>query len=191
MNNGGFSFIELIVVIGILSLLAVVAMADYGFATSKSRLNISVEGVVALLNQAQVDAQSDPQHCFGVWVGDGNDPQKRVMEWDADAQVCDYATYEASDLAQWSSKIELSSIQWDALSLGSAVVSQAALSELLFVFSPPEGRLTLWHPATSMVEAYRACVSFSYEGSVESVMQKAINVVPITASFDILGACSD
>jgi type II secretory pathway pseudopilin PulG len=179
------------VVIGILSLLAVVAMADYGFATSKARLQISVEGVVALLNQAQVDAQSDPQHCFGVWIGEGSSPEKRVMGWDSDLQVCDYSSYDSSDSVQWSSKVELNEVQWDALSSADVPIPQSTLSELLFVFSPPEGRLTLWNPTTSMSEAYRACVSFSYEGSLESVMQKAINVVPITASFDILGACSD
>src|SRR3989338_5276651 len=46
-SHGGFTFIELMVVIAIIGLLTAIALADYGLATNKARLQISTESLVS------------------------------------------------------------------------------------------------------------------------------------------------
>jgi len=195
-GKGGFTFIELIVVISILSLLSVIAIADYGLATEKARLQISTESLVALFDEAKVKAQSDGLNCFGVWVGKGGEPELWKMTWDGESQLCDFVGQkEVTHPLQWSEKVEFEVMKWDAISSTNTIVFKGDLDQVLMLFEPPNGTLSLYDPdsqksLTLEEGAYQVCMEFVYGRSDDLIMKKAINVVPITSSFDILGACS-
>lgn len=192
-SNGGFSFIELIVVISILSILVVLAVGNYGFVTSKARLQIAVEDVTALLASAQVDAQTFGSQCVGVFLAQGRVPEQWVLPWDTATESCDMkVSPDVSQPLSWPERLSLESLLWERVASGS-LVSNTDLSALLFVFEPPDGRLMLWDPyaAKSLTDegAYRACLEFIFDQSDNPVLQKAVNVVLVTSNFDILGTC--
>ena len=193
-SHGGFTFIELMVVMTIIGLLTIITLADYGLATNKARLQISAESLVSLLNAAKVDAQSNALQCVGVWVGEGRAPERWAMPWNVDAARCDFSSSEVSRSLQWSSRVTFDSMLWESISVTQTLVPHGDLKQVLFVFEPPEGILAVYDPDNlekSLTEegAYRVCMNFIYETSGDPVMEKAINVVPITSSFDILGTC--
>lgn len=195
-GKGGFTFIELIVVISILSLLSVIAIADYGLATEKARLQISTESLVASFDEAKVKAESDGRHCFGVWVGKDREPELWEMTWNVASQSCDFdGLKEVTHPLQWSGKVGFEAMKWSAISPPNYTpISQGSLDQLLMLFEPPNGILSLVDPdsrkSLTSEGAYQVCMEFVYDRSDNPIMKKAINVVPITSSFDILGACS-
>jgi prepilin-type N-terminal cleavage/methylation domain-containing protein len=201
-SNGGFSFVELIIVIAILGMLAVLALSDFGFATNKARLQLSVEELVSLFDEAKVNSQAGfQQHvtesegalCYGVWVGQVFEPALWTMPWDQDEEACDLSDVEKDLPLTWSPRVAMESMEWDVLTTANSSTPAGSLDQLLFLFEPPDGDLNLVDPESgkSLTDqgAYQVCAEFVYNRSDNPVMTKAVNVVPITSSFDILLSC--
>ena len=191
-SNSGFTLVEILIVIVIISILVLVAVTDYGFATQKSRLQISSEQLVSLLGEASVNSQSgigtsnNSVSCYGVFVGQGELPALWQVVWDGENQQCDVNSIENKTSLRWASSMEVDLIEWSWISSADEFLDDAG--SFLFMFEPPSGNLSLYSDLSlpPLVNVQQVLIDLNYGGSTNPVLQKTIKVVPITSTFDII-----
>ncbi|MDP2624651.1 MAG: type II secretion system protein, partial [Candidatus Peregrinibacteria bacterium] len=127
-HHPAFTFVELLIVITILSILSVMALIDYGFSIKKARLQVATAEVVALMQEAQVKAQTSYSQedesgneyvvCWGVVVSSSDAPMMVQVLWNEEDQTCssDTADWEEADSLFWGETMGIARIEWESVS---------------------------------------------------------------------------
>lgn len=199
-SRPGFSLIELIVVIAILAVVVVIAMGDYGFAAKQARLQVTSEELLAALEEARVNSQTSAgfagaggeesaPRCWGITVG--TDSTASLMAWgfDVEAQACAFGEVVSERAVSVDAQVQLDEIR-TVSSVGEG--ADSSLSSIVFVFTPPDGVLSIYDfanlssaslPLSSLQQVQ---LDLSYQGSSNEALQRTLNIVPATATFDMI-----
>ncbi len=150
VNKKGFTLIEMLIVISIISLLAVMAVSSFGAAQKKARLDIAVDSIMSVLKEQQGKAKTGRQGsggsadslpgalCYGVvfqtavpYVQTVTVPYRSVAnDKSAKADYCDAITSPALVILPVTEDIVLKQIQQGSADAG---------EKLVLMFKPPLG----------------------------------------------------
>ncbi len=195
-SHRAFSLIELIVVIAILAVVVVIAMGDYGFVAKRARVQVTSEELIAALEEARVNSQTGAggpgvgweasvPRCWGVVVGtDSSAEGATLFAWgfNVDAQACVFGEVVSERAVSVDAQVQIDDIR----SVSDAATS--SLSAVTFVFEPPDGELSGYSSLSEapLSNVQQVQVDLSYQGSPNAALQRTVNVVPATATFDML-----
>lgn len=197
--RGGFTLVELLVVITVISILSVAAWMDYGLAIKKARLQVAVEELLNLFHEGEVYAQSryvevsDPTSgeesifCWSVILDTSSEPRLLAVPWDETTQTCSSAVYTGDErhVADWHSAVVVESIEWESVS-ASFGTSTGTTDSVAFLFVPPEGSIQVYADSTSstlLVDVSSVTLGLSYNGSDSMALTKTLEITPVTSSF--------
>lgn len=198
--RGGFTLVELLVVITVISILSVAAWMDYGLAIKKARLQVAVEELLNLFHEGEVYAQSryvevsDPTSgeesifCWSVILDTSSEPRLLAVPWNETTQTCsssDVYTGDERHVADWHSAVAVESIEWESVS-ASFGTSTGTTDSIAFLFVPPDGFIQVYADSTSptlLSDVSRVTLGLSYNGSDSMALTKTLEITPVTSSF--------
>jgi prepilin-type N-terminal cleavage/methylation domain-containing protein len=197
--RGGFTLVELLVVITVISILSVAAWMDYGLAIKKARLQVAVEELLNLFHEGEVYAQSryvevsDPTSgeesifCWSVILDTSSEPRLLAVPWDEATQTCSSDVYTGDErhVADWHSAMAVVSIEWESVS-ASFDTSTGTTSSIAFLFIPPDGSIQVYTEPdvpTLVSDVSTLTIGLSYADSDSIALTKTLTITPVTASF--------
>lgn len=203
----GFTLIELLIVITILAVLTGVALMDYGFSVKKARIQVAAEELTALFGDATVRAQTQFSQtemaengideilmvvCYGITIEEGMPPVLFKTLRDKDTEMClmsDPSAWEPVKTLSWEDLVFVTAIDWTAIPVSGAEESGSSDSWITFLFSPPNGDISVYSDPASPFEKMDVTdvkVHLAYQNSSEPVLNKVVKINPVTSSFMIL-----
>lgn len=194
--RAAFTFVELMVVIAILSVVAVFVIADYRGATDRTRVQLATEELMSLMEKARVNTQAGvgggSAQCYGVHVQSEVVPEFYEVEWDSVQQRCNVESTVLKESLSWS-LAEVAGLVWQRFSEAGLPLATDSGDELWFIFAPPNGTLNVYNVLSDgpLERLDYACVSVRRPDRVDDRLDFGIKIVPSVVTFDMLSSCDD
>jgi len=179
MKHDGFTLIEVIVVITIITLLVGFLVVDFNGARRNQELNLTVQQTLALMEQSRANVDSgrveeeDDYLCLGGYFELDEVPQLVKMDFDPVLESCDFDTHEESVYG---------TVQGSAV-VGSIDIDQSQ-DKIWAMFVPPEADLVFYSNQGSFVGD--GSVSLYHTGNEE--MLRFLNFSSLTNQVSLADA---
>ncbi|HCW32787.1 MAG: hypothetical protein UT55_C0068G0009 [Candidatus Peregrinibacteria bacterium GW2011_GWE2_39_6] len=191
-----FTLIELILVMTILAILGGAALIDYGRSIQKARLEVSIEQLASLFEDARVRTQTtgtiDMQgktltKCWGVKLQEKKNPALIYFNWDEPQKECDLSQEFTDRSLAFANEVQFSG--WDSVNSLDKTIKYPPNLPFWILFMPPAGEVNIYKTEginmVQLSDVEKIVMGINYGGENSPALAKIVTLYPATADFVI------